>query len=523
MQATTSPKTSRRRTSTPAVAVPVKSRRIRPAVVWVSLVSIMVIIPLLFMALAVVAFQIFQWNLPNVTILDLDVGMMNPEQTAEKVDRQWNRNRTILASSNTKVASHYAFSPKALGYWVDPAATAFSANSVGRRAEVLNDLGAVLRSDPQVILPTIYFDESAARETLKILAEDFLLPPENAAVVYQDSQWEIQPGADGQALDIETTLQHLQQDAFTNLLTQSATLFVKPLAIEIPDLKPVLSQIDSLTSLNPCLVAYDPILDETYTFDVPQTIKNTWIELDPNTYQVSFEIENESLQGLINTWERELGEGRTFENLPVWDEISQSWENGDTVNAVIHHSSTTYQVQPGESLWSISLDLGMPMWRIMEANPGLTTSNLEAGVQLTIPSKNDLLPLPVIPNKRILIDISDQSMTVLENGQVRNQHIVSTGMSDSPTMAGVFQVQTHEINAYASNWDLYMPHFMGIYEAWPDFMNGIHGLPLLANGRRLWASSLGSPASYGCIILDLDAAEDLYQWADPGVVVEITQ
>jgi lipoprotein-anchoring transpeptidase ErfK/SrfK len=68
-----------------------------------------------------------------------------------------------------------------------------------------------------------------------------------------------------------------------------------------------------------------------------------------------------------------------------------------------------------------------------------------------------------------------------------------------------------------------MPHFMGIYEAWPGFMNGIHGLPLLSSGQRLWASSLGSPASYGCIILDLAAAEDLYYWADPGVVVEIVK
>jgi lipoprotein-anchoring transpeptidase ErfK/SrfK len=104
---------------------------------------------------------------------------------------------------------------------------------------------------------------------------------------------------------------------------------------------------------------------------------------------------------------------------------------------------------------------------------------------------------------------------------VRSTHIVSTGMPDSPTMAGIFQVQTHEINAYASNWDLYMPHFLGIYEAWPGFMNGIHGLPLLSSGRRLWASNLGAPASYGCIILDLAAAEDLYNWAEDGVVVEI--
>jgi lipoprotein-anchoring transpeptidase ErfK/SrfK len=163
------------------------------------------------------------------------------------------------------------------------------------------------------------------------------------------------------------------------------------------------------------------------------------------------------------------------------------------------------------------------MWRIMDANEGLTTTNLETGMVLTIPSKNDLLPLPVVPSKRIVIDISDQRMTVYEDGQLIHTYVVSTGISNSPTMAGIFQIQTHEINAYASNWDLYMPHFMGIYEAWPGFMNGIHGLPLLSSGVRLWASTLGSPASYGCIILDLAAAEDLYFWADAGVVVEINQ
>ena len=147
--------------------------------------------------------------------------------------------------------------------------------------------------------------------------------------------------------------------------------------------------------------------------------------------------------------------------------MAEDWQNGDSSVAIIRHAPTSYRVSAGESLWSISLKLGMPMWRIMDANEGLTTDNLEAGMNLVIPSKNDLLVLPVIPNKRIVIDISSQHMTIYENGEVRNSYVVSTGISSSPTMAGIFQIQTHEINAYASNWDLYMPHFLGIYEALP--------------------------------------------------------
>jgi lipoprotein-anchoring transpeptidase ErfK/SrfK len=124
-------------------------------------------------------------------------------------------------------------------------------------------------------------------------------------------------------------------------------------------------------------------------------------------------------------------------------------------------------------------------------------------------------------NKRIVISISEQLMWVYQDGELIREHVISTGVANSPTMPGIFQVQSHFLNAYGSRWDLYMPHFLGIYDATPGFTNGIHGLPMLSNGKRLWGSVLGRPASYGCIILDLDAADQLYYWAEDGVVVEI--
>ena len=269
--------------------------------------------------------------------------------------------------------------------------------------------------------------------------------------------------------------------------------------------------------------AYDPITDETFQWNVPTSVKQGWIEIDPETLSVRLNVNPDDLEPLIAGWQAEMGDDRAFELPEDLHTLAEQWEAGEEVLVTVRHAPTTYRVSAGESLWAISLKLGIPMWYILDANEGLTTSNIETGMVLTIPSLNDLLPLPVVPNKRIVVDISDQRMTVYENGQVRNTYVVSTGIANSPTMAGIFQVQSHELNAYASNWDLYMPHFLGIYEAWPGFMNGIHGLPLLSSGQRLWASTLGSPASYGCIILDLAAAEDLYEWADPGVVVEITR
>ncbi len=143
------------------------------------------------------------------------------------------------------------------------------------------------------------------------------------------------------------------------------------------------------------------------------------------------------------------------------------------------------------------------------------------GQELVIPSRDELLPLPAVPNKRIVISISQQRLRAYQDGKLIAQHPISTGIDRSPTQPGIFQVRMHIRQAYASIWDLTMPHFLGIYEAWPGFYNGIHGLPTLSNGRRLWGNILGRPASFGCIILDLKPAKDLYEWAEDGVVVEI--
>jgi len=74
---------------------------------------------------------------------------------------------------------------------------------------------------------------------------------------------------------------------------------------------------------------------------------------------------------------------------------------------------------------------------------------------------------PIAENKRILVSISQQKMWAYENGGGQVEWLVSTGIASSPTLPGVFQIQSHEPNAYAANWNLGMPYFMGIYRPVP--------------------------------------------------------
>ena len=122
-------------------------------------------------------------------------------------------------------------------------------------------------------------------------------------------------------------------------------------------------------------------------------------------------------------------------------------------------------------------------------------------------------------SKYILVDISEQHMYVYENDQLLYSFVASTGMNNA-TRTGLFQVQSKIPNAYGATWNIWMPHWLGIY--WSGGLeNGIHALPILPNGAELWAGYLGRPISYGCVVLGSYEASLLYDWAEIGVPVEI--
>jgi len=121
--------------------------------------------------------------------------------------------------------------------------------------------------------------------------------------------------------------------------------------------------------------------------------------------------------------------------------------------------------------------------------------------------------------KHILVDISEQHMYVYDGDEQVYSFIASTGM-DNSTRVGTFSVLNKIPNAYGATWNIWMPNWLGIY--WSgSLQNGIHALPILPNGATLWAGFLGTPISYGCVVLDTHDAQVLYDWVDIGTPVEI--
>jgi LysM repeat protein len=189
----------------------------------------------------------------------------------------------------------------------------------------------------------------------------------------------------------------------------------------------------------------------------------------------------------------------------------------------------THVVQIGETLSGIARRYDLSIWLLARANSLTNPSLVVPGQVLVIPGSNPPTPVPTPPpspppsrvgSKRIVIDLSEQRLYAYRGNVLVYAFVASSGKPGSGTRTGTFSVLDKYPNAYASTWDMQMPYFMGIY--WSGSLeNGIHALPILSNGQTLWAGYLGTPVSFGCIILSTENARTLYYWADIGTPVEI--
>jgi LysM repeat protein len=183
----------------------------------------------------------------------------------------------------------------------------------------------------------------------------------------------------------------------------------------------------------------------------------------------------------------------------------------------------TYTVRRGDTLASIASRYGTTVQAIVKANGLANPNTIYVGQRLRIP-KGGSAAAPAAPAgggaKRIVVDLSEQRMYVYQNGQVIWNWVVSTGRPGQATSAGHFKVLNKIPNAYASTWSLQMPYWLGIYWA-GSLQNGIHALPIMSNGQKLWDGYLGQRVSFGCVILSTQNAKTLFNWASIGTPVDI--
>lgn len=170
-----------------------------------------------------------------------------------------------------------------------------------------------------------------------------------------------------------------------------------------------------------------------------------------------------------------------------------------------------------------------PLWSTMYI-PKPTT----APPQVTPPAPENIVPTAEVPvpteaipdpgtepgeddsffpddGRWIDVNLSQQQIYAYEGDTLVNSFIVSTGLTDTPTVTGEFRIYVQVPLQDMSGPGYYLtdvPWVMFFYE---DY--GFHG--------TYWHSNFGTPMSRGCVNLSVADAEWLFNWASVGTRVSV--
>lgn len=180
---------------------------------------------------------------------------------------------------------------------------------------------------------------------------------------------------------------------------------------------------------------------------------------------------------------------------------------------------TIHVVQPGEILSVIAKRYGTTVDKLVDINGLGSPDKLRVGMRLLIPGPGGTVPTYPGRATSFVVSISEQRCWLYRGETVIAKWVCSTGRSGSATRPGTYRIQSKLPKAYGSTWDIWMPYWLGIYWAGAS-ENGIHGLPWDAQtGNQIWSGYLGTPITYGCIMVDNVNGKMLYDMAYIGMPV----
>ena len=462
---------------------------------------------------------------PNVYVLGENLGDLTPNQAEERLGASFSDyapGELILSDGEQSWEVPWSEA----GLHLDTKATVQQAFAAGRDQDwrALLDIWMDKRYNVQ---PAFTLDAKATRQTLERLAPKMYQPPVEATLKLDNDRVTALPGVPGRTLDVDATLEKIVTTVNHMGPDNAFAPSFLPVPPNIADVSSVRDEAEAMLNREIHIKAFGESEGESYTWDwrLDRETIIAWLQVEKTKENPGYtvKIDEEAVRATLADLAAEPeADDWGFPLDKATADVLQTFEaNGGEVVIELTPPPRIYVIQPGDTLTIIANKFGMPPGLIAEVNPDTDLDHLHVDQELIIPHQEALTPYDPALGKKIVISIDEQRLRAYENDQVLYDWPCSTGIKTSPTYRGHFQVLDKEEEAYASQWDLWMPHFIAIYRAGGDTYNGIHGLPMLSSGRRLWEGNLGSRTSYGCIILGLEEAKTLYNWADIGVLVTI--
>lgn len=485
----------------------------RNPVIVRAVVGLVCLVSLIFIGSRLIEDRLF----PNVWALSIGLGDLRSEDAANRLAEAWSNEITVRLIDGDRV---WSGTPTEMGISLNAAETAARAKGVGLAGIPFG----------YSVEPVVAVDREVARQFFTNLANDIKLAPYGAGFRWEGDQLIGVQGRDGRDLLVQENVTQLMERASEIVQTRLLDLIMVPVPPAVVDPSPLREAARALTNQPFEVIGYDPFRDETLIWTTDRDTFASWLEVKPE----GLAVRESAFVPFLQAQNASLDSGerpRYLDSEETLNTLSSAFANGESAARLrIRHQPRAYTVVSGDSGYRIARKAGVPYFLLEQANPGRDLSVLSPGDVVDLPSPDTMVPLDPVASKRIVVNLTTQSLAAFENGQQVFAWSISSGIEDAPTSPGVFQILSHEPVAYGSSYTLCdstgcgqweMEWFMGIYEAVPGLINGFHGAVLLPNGAYLGGGNVGEPYTFGCVMSPADQARQLYDWAEEGTVVEI--
>lgn len=119
--------------------------------------------------------------------------------------------------------------------------------------------------------------------------------------------------------------------------------------------------------------------------------------------------------------------------------------------------------------------------------------------------------------KQIKISLEKQELCLYKGTEQIKCFIISSGKEGMETPKGDFKISEKIKLHWSQKYQQYLPYSLRFFGPYL-----IHELPYDKAGVRDGLSQLGKPASHGCIRLGIGNAEEVFEWADLGTEVKVS-
>jgi LysM repeat protein len=454
---------------------------------------------------------------PNVWALNTSIGDLTIEEATAALQSKWDNSTQITLRDGNRT---WLATPAQLGLRLNAPATVEGARAVGLAGVPFG----------YSVTPVVDMDLLTTQNFLLDLTEQTKILPYNAGYRWEGDQLVGAAGTDGRFLDLAATMANLSNSLALVAASEQFNLTMTTMPPDVRDPTPYLDQARSFAGQSFIIKGYDPFTDEHFAWTTDRATLTSWLEAHEGGLGLREDVFAAFVQAQTNAL-AQTNPQRYIEPMDSMEKMQSAIRNATPeVNLRIHYRPSTYTVISGDSGYLVSRRFGVPFYQLQLVNPGVEWEALSVGDVLNLPSPDITLPLDPVPNKRIVVNLSTQSLVAYENGEPVFSWLISSGMDHVPTSPGIYQIMSHAEKASGGSSDLCsdlgcaqweMDWFMGIYEVVPGLMNGFHGAVLLATGRYLGDGQVGRPFTYGCIMSQNDNAKLLYDWAEEGTIVEI--